>query len=585
MSISVARERFKSGEVEAGRAALREALRGGLDASEVERAGRLLLKHPVPGPRVRVLGACTTAWIPPVLTAVAWARGQAWAVTDGEYDNVLQDLERGDAPEVLVLLPWTQRLFSGDVASEIAYWESAWARARGAKIVQVGFDWTSAGPGGVSLSREVSLVREADRLLRERMPVGAAWVDLEQISGDVGRARFYESRRYHWTKQPFSDDGLVELCRHLHAAVRAVITGPKKLLVLDLDNTLWGGVVGETGPHGIAIRETPDGEAYRAFQAHVGGLTQAGTLLAVCSKNNRADALEPFEKNGDMVLRLEHFATFEASWDSKPVAIRRIAETLRLGLDSFVFFDDNPAEREAVRQALPEVEVVDVPEDPAGYVRALEQGLWFERVSLTAEDAVRVEQYRVEAERRADEASYGSTEAYLASLRMVADTRRVDEADLERVVQLLGKTNQFNLTTRRHGTEVVRGWMDDPRAIPLTIRLADRFGDHGLVAVVLAIPEGNSLHIDTWLMSCRVIGRTLEEFTLARVVEAAQALGYRRLTGEYLPTAKNEQVAGLYDRLGFACVEETAGGARRYAAELAELSLGEGFIARSPAGS
>lgn len=579
--------RLNREDPEAARAVLRAALRAGLDASDTERAGRLLAKSPR-GTRVRVLGVCTTAWIPPVLTAVAWGRGQALDVRDGDYDNVLQELATQEPPEVLVLLPWSQRLFAGDdaaaaVAGELAFWEAAWAQRRGARLVQVGYDWTGPGPAGVAQSGapggRIARVRAINAALRAKLPAGAAWVDLEQISGEAGRAHFYDARRYHWTKQPFSEEGNLLLCRHLHAAVRALTTGPKKLVVVDLDNTLWGGVVGETGPHGIAVRESPDGEAFRAFQQHLLGLTRRGVLLAVSSKNNPADAEEPFAANPDMLLRREHFAAFEANWEPKAQSIARIARQLRLGLDSFVFFDDNPAEREQVRQALPEVEVVEVPEDPAGYVAALEAGLWFESVGFTEADAARAEQYRAEAEREAAAASFASLDDYLRSLEMVADTRRLDEADLERVEQLLGKTNQFNLTTRRHGGDRVRAWMEDPRSLPLTLRLADRFGDHGLVAVVLAVPEDEAtLRIDSWLMSCRVIGRTLEQHTLGELVAAARALGYRRLVGEYLPTPKNPMVAELFDQLGFARVEVGDDGGVRYAVDIDALPERPTFI-------
>jgi len=571
---------LKAGDVVAARARLGAALRSGLAPDEVERAGRLLLKHPAGGPRVRVLGMCTTAWIPPVLTAVAWGRGFTLQVTDGDYDSVLQDVDAGEPADVLILLPWTQRLWAGGdaeaaVAGEVAFWEAAWARRRGAKLVMVGYDAVSAGPEGVAGAGapggRVDRVRAVNAALRARLPAGAAWVDLEQAAGDLGRRGFYDPRRYHWTKQPFSEAGLVELCAHLTAALRAVLSGPKKLVVVDLDHTLWGGVVGEVGPLGVAVRETPDGEAHRALQSYLLGLTRRGVLLAVCSKNNLADAEEPFATNGDMVLRREHFAAFEASWDPKPVAIARIAATLRLGLDSFVFVDDNPAEREAVRQALPEVEVVELPEEPAGYVAAIERGLWFEAVGLTAEDLARADQYRAEAARRESEAGFADLGGYLRSLKMRAEVRRVDDADLERVVQLLGKTNQFNLTTRRHAADVVSAWVADPRAVPISIRLQDRFGDHGLVAVVAGVPDGDTLVVDTWLMSCRVIGRTLEEYTLGRLTEAALALGYRRLRGEYLPTAKNGQVADLYDRLGFPRVDASPDGARVYEVDLAVL--------------
>ena len=251
-------------------------------------------------------------------------------------------------------------------------------------------------------------------------------------------------------------------------------------------------------------------------------------MLAVASKNNQADGREPFEKNPEMILGLDDIAAAEINWEPKGTTIRRIAETLNLGLDSFVFFDDNPAEREQVRQAIPEVAVVDVPAEPAEYVRALEAGLWFETTSLTEDDRARAEQYAVERKRRELQRSAGSMEDYLRSLEMRADVREIDEADLMRVVQLLGKTNQFNLTTRRHTREDVLRLLALPDAIGLTVRVADRFGDHGLIGVLIAAAaddDPRTLRVDTWLMSCRVIGRTVEEFFVAELLEARRTAG------------------------------------------------------------
>ncbi|HSR96245.1 MAG TPA: HAD-IIIC family phosphatase, partial [Kofleriaceae bacterium] len=346
------------------------------------------------------------------------------------------------------------------------------------------------------------------------------------------------------------------------------------VLVLDLDNTLWGGVVGETGPLGVALGGTADGEAFRAFQRHCRGLAQRGVLLAVASKNNPADARAPFGTHPDMVLALDDFAAFDASWDPKATALRRIADTLALGLDAFVFFDDNAAEREHIRQALPEVEVVDVPDDPAGYVRALEDGLWFEATGLTDEDRARTAHYTVERHRVELRAAAVNLDDYLTSLEMTAQLRALDETDLQRVVQLIGKTNQFNLTTRRHAEAQVRAIAGAAGSIALTVRLRDRFGDYGLVAVVLGLRDGEALAIDTWLMSCRVIGRTLEQLVLRELVARAERLGYRRLIGEYVPTAKNALVAGLYGELGFVPL-----GAGRHALELPAPRLPRTFVA------
>jgi FkbH-like protein len=429
---------------------------------------------------------------------------------------------------------------------------------------------------------DLALIRLVNQELRDSLPSGAAFVDLECASGEMGREGFYDARRYVWTKQPFSEEGTVRLCQHIFAGLRALMTGPKKVLVLDLDNTLWGGVVGETGALGIRVGDGADGEAYSAFQTHVKRLSDRGIVLAACSKNNDADAREPFQTNPNMVLSIDDFAQFEASWDPKAAAILRIAKSLQLGLDSFVFFDDNPAEREHIRQALPDVTVVDVPEDPAEYVRALDAGLWFEAVDLTDEDRVRAEQYRVERRRRDTEVQFESIDGYLRSLDMIADLRSIDEPDMDRVVQLIGKTNQFNLTTRRHGAERVRQLLAAPGSVGLSLRVADRFGDYGLVSVLIAAPDPEahpgSLVIDTWLMSCRVISRTVEEFLFHALIEAARAGGVESLVGVYVRSAKNALVKDLYDRLGFTKLDTANNGEITYRLQVAHATSIKSFV-------
>lgn len=591
-----ARQARKQGDWSRALAVLQEALRRReLDPIASGRAGRLLdrvLAGEGAGSvevRVHVLGACTTTWLAPQLTAAAWGRGLRAAVTEGAYDSVVQELH-GLAPgaaDVVVLLPWSARLVrSGSVEDELELWRTAWAlaRERGLKILQVGYDWTSSGALGHHLGAtggNVATVRRMNDALREALPDGAYLVDLERVSGEVGRARFYEPRRYYWTKQPFSDVGVHALAAELVAGLRALVTGPRKVLVLDLDNTLWGGVVGEEGPLGIALGDSPDGEAFRAFQEHCKALAERGVLLAVSSKNNPDDAREPFEQNPDMVLALSDFAAFEANWEPKAQAIEQMSRDLRLGLSSFVFFDDNPAEREQVLQALPEVEVVDVPPDPADYVRALEAGAWFEALAITGADLQRGAQYRTERKRREARSEHASLDGYLASLEMVGALEPVDGSNLQRVVQLLGKTNQFNLTTRRHPARFVTDVAADGRSVGLAVRVRDRFGDHGLVSVLLAVPsDPETLRIDTWLMSCRVIARGVELFAFAALLERARALGYERLVGEYVPTRKNGQVADLYPRLGFTAAPPD-GDAHRFVARADALDVPTSAIRRA----
>lgn len=592
------------GQVAASSRLLGDALRrGSLDFEGIEKAGRLLRarwsegsEEDVKPLRVLLLGQLTTSWLVPTLTAVAWGRGSAVIVSEGGYDTVLQDLSTRatgeEAPDVVALLPWNNRLLGGSagedrVESEMDFWRQAWGLASGrlgARVLQVGYDWVIPGAQGHYLAGRydgpVDRVRRINAALRAELPPGAYFLDLDQVSGTMGRSSFYNMRRYYWTKQPFGEAGCVELSRHLWAGVRALTTGPKKVLVLDLDNTLWGGVVGETGALGVSLGEGADGEAYRAFQRHAKELAARGVILALASKNNLKDALEPFETNRDMVLSLEEIAAHEINWDPKGTTLARLARSLNLGSDSFVFFDDNPAEREQVRQALPEVEVAEVPVDPAEYVRALQAGLWFETTGLTEADAMRAAQYAVERQRRELEQAAPSMDDYLRSLEMVADVREIDEGDLQRVVQLLSKTNQFNLTTRRHSREEVLGLLALPGSIGLTVRVRDRFGDHGLIAVLIGVAEGEgSLKVDTWLMSCRVIGRTVEQFCFRALWERARGLGHRRIIGEYIPSAKNSLVSQLYETLGLRRVGVSPTGAVLYEVALEDAEPPATFVA------
>lgn len=374
--------------------------------------------------KIFVAGQCMASFFLPILTALGWREGVRLDVREGNFDNILQDLVSLDwEPDVIVIIPWHQRILAGAdrevserIDSEMDFLMQIWncVAKKGAKLLQVGYDWILPGALGYTMSArpggDVSIVRRMNESLKELLPDGAFFVDLEQVSATAGHVHFYDQRNYYWMKQPFTTSGLVDLNRHIWAGVRALTQGQKKLLILDLDNTLWGGIVAETGPHEIDIGETPDGEAFRSFQSYVKKLAKNGIVLAVCSKNNPEDAREPFTENPNMLLKLDDFAAFEASWDSKPTAIRRIADELRLGLDSFVFFDDNPAEREHVRRELPEIQVVEVSSDPSEYTAALQASLSFEAVVITDADVIRGRQYSDERERRILQESTDSLE-------------------------------------------------------------------------------------------------------------------------------------------------------------------------------
>ena len=343
-----------------------------------------------------------------------------------------------------------------------------------------------------------------------------------------------------------------------------------KCLVLDLDNTIWGGVIGDDGLDGITLGQgSAAGEAFLAFQKYARDLAKRGIILAVCSKNEEVDALSPFERHPEMLLRRSDIACFVANWRDKAQNIRAIAEHLNIGLDTLVFVDDDPFERNLVRSELPMVQVPELPNDPARFANCLVDAGYFESFAITDEDRHRTEFYQANATRETLRAKSADFSAYLRDLGLELVWRRFDKVGLSRVVQLINRTNQFNLTTRRYTEEDILEVMRDEKALGLQFRLLDRFGDNGTIAIVIGrLLDGADLMIDTWLMSCRVLGRQVQEATLHVVVDEAKRLGARRILGEYRPTAKNGIVKNHYAKLGFSTIEVDKNGRRLSALEL-----------------
>ncbi|WP_261575666.1 HAD-IIIC family phosphatase [Frankia gtarii] len=526
--------------------------------------------------RVAVLGSYTTSQFAALLPLAAARAGVAVEIYECGYGQYRQEiLDPGSglysfAPDVVVLavhageaaLPAVADEPDAAVAAEVRRWTSLWEtiRARcGARVVQ----HTFAVPGEIALGHlalrtggaRPTLLARVNAELGRAAGDGIGLVDCERLAADVGKRAWFDARYWHRSKQAVSLAQVPLLARHTAAVIGAQLGVSRKCLVLDLDNTLWGGVLGEEGLAGIALGDGAVGEAFAAFQDYVVELNNRGVVLAVCSKNNDADAREAFERHPAMRLRLDDIACFSACWDDKPTQLRRIAAALGLGLDSLVFVDDNPAEREAVRQLVGEVDVLALPADPHGYVRALADYPFFETTALTAEDAARTATYRARAELAAAQAAAPSLEQFHRGLDMTATVVALDELTLPRVAQLVGKTNQFNLTGRRRGADEIARLAADPATAVLCVRLADRFADHGLVAVVIAVEADDALAVDTWLMSCRVIGRTLEDEVAGLILAEARRRGLVRIVGEYRPSAKNALVAGLYERLGFTWVD------------------------------
>jgi FkbH-like protein len=347
--------------------------------------------------------------------------------------------------------------------------------------------------------------------------------DVETLSARYGVSNWFDSRYWFHAKQPVSFQCLVPYVRNTASIIGALFGYTAKCLVLDLDNTLWGGVVGDDGVDGLIIGEGDAlGEAFKAFQEYVLKLKERGVLITVCSKNDESNALAPFRERSDMILKLDDFVSFKANWNAKPDNISEIASELNIGTDSMVFVDDNPAEREHVRQRMPEVKIVELTDDPADYPLLLDRAGFFEVTALSAEDQQRTKQYGENKKRKKLYESVKDYTSYLASLQQKAKIRPFEEAHLDRITQLINKSNQFNLTTLRQSRSQVESLMKNPENLTAYVRLTDCFGDNGIISVFFAHVKKNELWIDEWLMSCRVLKRGVENMLCNYVVEKAK---------------------------------------------------------------
>lgn len=393
--------------------------------------------------------------------------------------------------------------------------------------------------------------------------------DLAYLQAVHGMDAFSSQTAWYAYKYAVSIDCIPFLCQSVANIIKSLFGRNKKALALDLDNTLWGGIIGDDGPEGIVLgSESPAGMAYSEFQGYLKALSELGVLLNVCSKNEPANAEAGFARP-DSVLKKEDFVSFKANWEPKHLNLAAMAREINLLPDSFVFVDDNPAEREIVRRELPGVTVPELtaPED---YIKALDRGGYFEVTTLSADDRKRTEMYRQNAQRAALEESFGSYEDYLKSLEMVGEFGPFDAAHAERITQLINKTNQFNLTTRRYSAAEVEGLLGDAGHITLYGRLLDKFGDNGIVTALIGAVQGETLDIELWIMSCRTFKRQLEQAMFDRLCEAAAARGIKRIVGHYYPTAKNLLVKDFYATIGFTMTEEEADGSRTFVYALKE---------------
>jgi FkbH-like protein len=593
---------------------------GFLETVQLDRAyGQLNLKD-APGflpIRLAVLSSATIDHLAPAIRVAGLRRELLIDVYNGAYGQHRQEVLdpssslRQFAPqtilfslsgrEVIASVPLTAMRDEVDaiIARFVGELRSLWRSARetyGAAIIQQTFiDVTETLFGSFDRlvpgapTRVVSRLNE--RLCEAAEQDGVLILDIARATERDGIDAWFDAGRWLQGKLEIAPQA-APLYGDLIARILAAQRGQsKKCLVLDLDNTLWGGVIGDDGLEGIVIGEgSAAGEAHLALQRYAKLLKERGVILAVCSKNDSKIAEAVFNEHPEMLLRRSDIAAFHANWDDKAQNLKAIATRLNIGIDSLVFVDDNPVERARIRQSLPAVAVPELPNDPAHYVRCLSDAGYFEAVAFTSEDRSRAELYAANAEREALLGSAQSMDDFLRGLDMSVVSGPFTALDHARIVQLFNKTNQFNATTRRYTSEEITDLTGSPDVLTLQFRLLDRIGDNGLVSAMILRPTVNEdkvLEIDNWVMSCRVFGRQLEFEAMNIAVEAAQRLGIKRLTADYIATPKNGVISELYPSLGFIAANEpeVANGATRWLLNLENYATHKSHIARAGVGA
>jgi FkbH-like protein len=536
---------------------------------------------------IGILGGATTADIRSSLEIFLLARSIQPRFYESEYgrfwEDILFDNPALDSfqPQILYVHTTNRNIrrypaigagpeeFEAAVAEEMDRYRTLWAEAGrkyGCTIIQNNFELPLLRPlGSLEAGAYFGRVTFINRLNYEFARAAAENPkllihDIQSLAAEIGLAQWSDADAWFSYKMAVTPQSGVLLAHNLAGLINAVYGRSKKCLVLDLDNTLWGGVVGDDGVANLKLgSETAVAESFTAFQRYAKALRERGVLLAVCSKNQEAAALEGL-RHPDGILRPEDFAAILANWEPKHENIARIAAQLNIGIDSLVFVDDNPVERDIVRQNLPQVTVPEVGAEPSRFPLILERSGAFESVAVSRDDLNRAAYYADNSTRAAEEAKFQDYGAFLDSLQMTAEILPFSPVFLDRITQLTNKTNQFNLTTRRYTRAEIEQIAQDPCYIHLYGRLADKFGDNGLISVVVGKIGGTRLEMDLWLMSCRVLKRGMEDAMLDAVVEQCRERGIGSIIGVYLPTAKNAMVKDFYGDLGFAKVEEDESG-------------------------
>lgn len=543
------------------------------------RAERLRDHWPMIRYRLALLRSFTLEPLLPMLRAAAFVSGIDLTLHLGDFNTYAQEIldpqsklyvfkpdavilavqTRDLAPE---LWTWSQDHTDGEVISErinhtFANLITALRQQNDAHLVIHNLEQPAFASDGLLDAQaprgQAATVQQINARLRQIVAQqrGVYLLDYDNLAARYGRMRWTDERKWLMARAPVTADAMPllvdEWLRFLHPLSGRVC----KALAVDLDNTLWGGVVGEDGSDGIKLGDEYPGAAFTAVQQAALDLRARGVLLTICSKNNPTDALAVLESHPQMLLRPQHFAAQRINWQDKARNLRELADELNLGLDAIAFLDDNPVERALVRAALPEVTVIDLPDDPMRYAATLRAQPVFERLTISAEDGERSRHYAEQRQRAALQQATTSLEEFYRSLAQEVEVLPASPATIARIAQLTQKTNQFNLTTRRYSEQQIAALAQDVRHRVYAARVRDRFGDHGLVGVAIIAQQPRSWLIDTFLLSCRVIGRTVETACLAFLIEQARAAGIDMLRGEFIATHKNAPAKEFFAAHGF----------------------------------
>lgn len=528
--------------------------------------------------RIALLGDSATQLLKIALQGSGYENGIHLEIYEANFDQIeIQVFDPASPlhqfrPEIVIIFRSSQKLlekynrspekqlnqFSKKVIKEIESIHSCIVSGIKARVIQYNFpEIDDAVFGNYSNITTSSFLFQNRKLNLDLMNMASKKTnvflcDISSVQNQLGKKSFFQPSLYITNEMVFSIEALPVIASRTLDIINSLNGKIKKCIILDLDNTLWGGIIGDEGIENIQLGGLGIGKAFSDFQYWIKKLKNRGIILAVCSKNYEKTAKEPFEKHPDMILKLSDISVFIANWESKTTNIRLIQSILNIGFDSMVFIDDSPAERNLVRQSLPEICVPELPEDPADYLEYLYALNLFETTSFSKTDEQRTQLYQTEAERVALKNQYNHEGDYLQSLSMKSLVEPFNKFNIPRAVQLIKRSNQFNLRTIRYTEAEIELLQMDHSIFTFTFTLEDKFGDHGLISVVILKKTGSdSLFIDTWLMSCRVFNRGMEEFVLNTIAFHAISNGFLKLKGEYIATPKNEIVKDLYSILGF----------------------------------